>query len=85
LRIKHHSAVNLINRLVTAGRIVREPGTDDRREVLVRLTPERERILRDLSVEHRTELGKIGPRLMRALAAAIKRAKQRGPRRPERF
>jgi DNA-binding MarR family transcriptional regulator len=85
LQIKHHSTVDLINRLVKAGRIVREPGTDDRREVLVRLTPEGERILRDLSVEHQTELSKIGPKLMRALAAAIKRAKQREPRRPERF
>jgi len=78
LQIKHHSTVDLINRLVSAGKIVREPGRDDRREVLVRLTPEGERILRDLSVEHQTELTKVGPKLMRALGAAIKLAKQRG-------
>lgn len=76
LQIKHHSTVDLINRLVTSGKIVREPGTNDRREVLVRLTPEGERILRDLSLEHQTELTKVGPKLMRALAAAIKLAKQ---------
>jgi DNA-binding MarR family transcriptional regulator len=76
LQLKHHSTVDLINRLVQSGRIVREAGTEDRREVLVRLTTEGERILRDLSVEHQTELTKAGPKLMRALAAAIKLAKQ---------
>jgi DNA-binding MarR family transcriptional regulator len=77
LQIRHHSTVDLINRLVTAGRIVREPGTRDRREVLVRLTLEGERILRDLSMEHQTELTKVGPKLMRALAAAIKTARRK--------
>jgi DNA-binding MarR family transcriptional regulator len=75
LQIRHHSAVELINRLVETGRIVRESGTQDRREVMVRLTPEGERILRDLSVEHQTELTRTGPKLMRALAAAMKLAK----------
>ena len=81
LQIKHHSTVDLINRLVKAGRVVRVPGKDDRREVLVRLTREGERILRHLSVEHQTELTKVGPKLMRALASAIRLAKGR-PRTP---
>jgi DNA-binding MarR family transcriptional regulator len=76
LQIKHHSAVDLIDRLERGGRIVRQRGTEDRREVLVRLTPEGERILRDLSFEHQMELTKIGPKLMRAVGAAIKLAKQ---------
>jgi DNA-binding MarR family transcriptional regulator len=75
LQIRHHSAVELINRLVESGRIVRESGTEDRREVLVRLTPEGERILRALSIEHQTELTRTGPKLMRAMAAAIRLAK----------
>jgi DNA-binding MarR family transcriptional regulator len=75
LQLKHHSTVDLINRLAQSGRIVREPGTEDRREVLVRLTPAGERILRELSVQHQTELTKVGPRLMRALSTAIKLAK----------
>ena len=79
LQIKHHSAVDLIDRLERTGRIVREPGTKDRRQVLIRLTPEGERILRDLSEEHQVELGKVGPKLMRALGAAIKLARR--PRR----
>ena len=76
LQIRHHSTVDLINRLVKNGLIVREPGTEDRREVLIRLTREGECILRDLSVEHQTELTKVGPKLMRALGSAIKLAKR---------
>jgi DNA-binding MarR family transcriptional regulator len=81
LQIKHHSAVDLIDRLERSGRIVREPGTEDRRQVLIRLTPEGERVLRDLSVEHQIELSKVGPKLMRALGAAIKLAKRGRPQR----
>lgn len=89
LQIKHHSAVDLINRSEQSGRIVREPGADDHREVLIRLTPEGERTLRELSVEHQVELTKIGPKLMRALSAAIRsaqpvRPRQRGAKTPER-
>ena len=76
LQIRHHSAVDLIDRLERAGRIVREQGAADRREVLVRLTPAGEQILRQLSLEHQLELTKAGPKLMRALAAAIKLAKR---------
>ncbi len=75
LQIRHHSAVELINRLVKSGRVAREPGVEDRREVLIRLTAEGERILRDLSVEHQIELTRSGPKLMRALAAAIQPAR----------
>lgn len=77
LQIRHHSAVELINRLVKSGKVVREPGTEDRREVLIRLTAEGERVLRDLSVEHQIELTRSGPKLMKALAAAIKPARQK--------
>lgn len=76
LQIKHHSTVDLINRLEKAGRILREPGTDDHREVFIRLTPDGERTLRELSVEHQVELTKAGPKLMRALSAAIRLAQR---------
>ena len=80
LQIRHHSAVELINRLAKSGRVVREPGIEDRREVLIRLTPEGERILRDLSVEHQIELTRSGPKLMQALAAAIQPVRRKGRR-----
>jgi DNA-binding MarR family transcriptional regulator len=70
LQIKHHSAVELINRLASAGCVRRHRGGEDRREVLLALTPKGERVLRELSVHHRAELRKRGP----ALVVALKRA-----------
>lgn len=77
LQIKHHSAVDLIDRMEKSGTIVREPGKEDRRQVLIRLTPEGDRILRDLSEEHQAELTKAGPELTRALSAAMRLSKPR--------
>ena len=76
LQIKHHSTVDLINRLEKSGQIVREPGIEDHREVLIRLTGDGESTLRKLSVEHQIELTKAGPRLMRALSVAIRFAER---------
>ncbi|MGA9476027.1 MAG: MarR family transcriptional regulator [Terriglobales bacterium] len=70
LQIKHHSAVELINRLASAGCVRRHRGGEDRREVLLELTPKGERILQELSFHHRAELRKRGP----ALIVALKRA-----------
>jgi DNA-binding MarR family transcriptional regulator len=70
LQIKHHSTVELINRLASSGCVRRHRGGDDRREVLLALTPKGERILQDLSFHHRAELRKRGP----ALIVALKRA-----------
>jgi DNA-binding MarR family transcriptional regulator len=70
LQIKHHSAVELINRLSAGGYVRRHRGGKDHREVLLTLTPKGERILRTLSLYHRAELRTQGP----ALIAALKRA-----------
>lgn len=72
LLIRHHSAVELINRLSERGAIVREPAAADRREVLVKLTPAGEQMLHSLTVEHQTELTNTGPQLMRALSTVLK-------------
>ncbi len=72
LQLRHHSTVELINRLADHGAVVRETAPDDRREVLIRLTPEGERTLRALSLDHRNELRKAAPQLMRALEAITK-------------
>ena len=45
LQIQHHSAVELVDRLVKKGLITRTRGDEDRREVHVQLTPRGERIL----------------------------------------
>lgn len=71
LQIKHHSAVELINRLADGGCVRRHQADEDRREVLVALTPKGEKILGELSFHHRAELGKRGPLLIDALKRAM--------------
>lgn len=71
LQIKHHSAVELINRLAVAGWVSRHRADEDRREVLIALTSRGERSLRELSLDHRAELRKRGPLLIEALKRAI--------------
>jgi DNA-binding MarR family transcriptional regulator len=71
LQIRHHSAVELVNRLTEHGAIARETNPDDRREVRLRLTPSGERLLRKLSVAHHNELGKAGPDLRDALEVVL--------------
>jgi DNA-binding MarR family transcriptional regulator len=74
MQIQHHSTVELVNRLASSGCVRRHRGGEDRREVLLSLTPKGEKILRDLSLHHKRELRTQGP----ALVAALKRAMQAG-------
>ena len=74
LFIQHHSAVELINRLVNTGAVARHPGTEDKREVLVMLTPAGRATLRRLALAHRTELERSGPELARALNTVLRHA-----------
>jgi DNA-binding MarR family transcriptional regulator len=72
LCLRHHSTVELVNRLVERGAAVRKPGAEDRREMLVELTRHGERLLQELSVEHLEELQKSGPALSEALQAVVR-------------
>ena len=65
--IRHHSAVELVNRLAEHGAVQRVPGEDDHREVLLRLTSKGESQLHNLSVAHHKELLDGGPELMKTL------------------
>ena len=71
LKIQHHSAVELVNRLALGGFVRRHRGKEDKREVLLSLTPKGEKILRELSLYHRTELQTRGPALVTALRHAM--------------
>lgn len=71
LRIKHHSAVGLVDRLVAQGLVEREMARSDRRQVLVRLTDRGATILQDLAASHREELQSLAPRLVRALGSVV--------------
>jgi len=76
LFIQHHSAVELVNRLEATGAVARTPGVEDKREVLVRLTPAGRAILRRLALAHRTELERSGPELARALNSVLRHSRK---------
>ena len=67
LRIRHHSAVELVNRLSEAGLVVRDQDKDDHRRVLLRLTERADDCLAELSAAHLDELSRIEPMLRRLL------------------
>ena len=84
MRIQHHSAVELINRLEAGGYVRRERGQDDRREVLLGLTMKGERVLEELAVHHHEELQSAAPDLvaaLRRLMAAKKNETEKSERR----
>ena len=67
LRIRHHSAVELVDRLCVAGLVRRGPDTSDHRRVLLNLTELSNAYLRKLSVAHLDEIARLGPALQRIL------------------
>src|SRR6202044_1281245 len=67
LQLKHHSTVELVNRLEKLGYVARAAGKEDRRQVIVHLTHSGANILRKLSLAHHQELEIAGPRLSKAL------------------
>jgi DNA-binding MarR family transcriptional regulator len=67
MQIRHHSAVELINRLEAGGYVHRTRAEDDRREVLLALTAKGEKVLGELAVHHHDELRSAGPQLVTAL------------------
>ena len=67
MQVQHHSAVELINRLERGGYVQRQRGLDDRREVLLELTPKGEKVLAELALHHHEELRNAAPSLVAAL------------------
>ena len=74
LFIQHHSAVELVTRLENTGAIARHPGTKDKREVWIVLTPAGRALLRKLALAHRIELERSGPELLKALNSTLRHA-----------
>ena len=79
MQIEHHSAVELVKRLAKRGYVRRQAG-DDRREVLLSLSPRGEEVLCHLSLHHQQELRTRGPALIAALERVM-RGKRAGDKR----
>jgi DNA-binding MarR family transcriptional regulator len=83
LQIKHHSTVELINRLEAGGFVSRERAQGDRREVLLTLTPKGERVLAELALHHHEQLQSKAPSLvntLRRVMRADRKIARRAPR-----
>jgi DNA-binding MarR family transcriptional regulator len=74
MQLQHHSTVELIDRLVERGLLCRLRATDDRRQVLVKLTHDGEQFLKTLSLHHLQELQSTGPKFVKVLQTLIDNA-----------
>ncbi|OYV68217.1 MAG: MarR family transcriptional regulator [Acidiphilium sp. 21-60-14] len=72
LIIQHHSAVELVDRLVRAGYVERHDDAHDRRRVIISLTRAGEEKLASLSAIHLAEIDRIGPELRKLLGKMLK-------------
>jgi DNA-binding MarR family transcriptional regulator len=77
LALKHHSAVELIDRLETRGYVRRTRGRDDRRRVLVSLLPRGERILEQVARHRIGELRSTGHALVQAIDQLLEKPQLR--------
>jgi len=78
LALKHHSAVELIDRLETHGYVRRTRSRDDRRRVFVTLLPRGERQLELVARNRISELRTRGEALVGAIEALLDRGKSKG-------
>ena len=73
LQLRHHTVVALVDRLVTRGLVVRHRSPADRRQVVVKLRPAGQAVLKKLAVYSIEELRTEGPALVVALTRLIGR------------
>ncbi|MBA2393829.1 MAG: MarR family transcriptional regulator [Ktedonobacteraceae bacterium] len=71
LQIRHHSTVELIDRLVKRGLVERHRDDEDQRRVIVSLTPHGEEILAILSRQMLTELRSTASAFVQSLNALL--------------
>jgi DNA-binding MarR family transcriptional regulator len=82
LQIRHHSTVELIDRCERRGLVRRVPASDDRRRVLVELTPAGKKLLRPLAVHLREAWKLYGPLIAEALQELLATLKPRPHSKP---
>jgi DNA-binding MarR family transcriptional regulator len=71
LALKHHSAVELVDRLESHGYVRRSRSRDDRRSVLVSLLPRGEKLLEQVAQDRIGELRASGSALVNAISALL--------------
>jgi DNA-binding MarR family transcriptional regulator len=76
LALKHHSAVELVDRLEKRGFVRRARGKQDRRQVLVSLQPKGQRVLDRVVQQRISELRASGKRLTQAIETLIRSKKK---------
>lgn len=82
MQLRHHSVVELVDRLERRQFLRRERSRSDRRQVLLHLTSRGEKILIRLAKQRLTELRTAAPALVESLTAVIRSTQEhRGQRR----
>jgi DNA-binding MarR family transcriptional regulator len=71
LGLRHHSVVELVDRMARKALVRRERGAKDGREVWLSLTRRGEQVLRRLSLAHEDELRLHGPALVESLSTLL--------------
>jgi DNA-binding MarR family transcriptional regulator len=72
LQVKHHSAVEIVDRMASRGLVRRAGGGPDRREVFVTLTGAGSGLLRKVAARNLRQLRATEPALMNALTSVLK-------------
>jgi len=67
LGLRHHSAVELVDRSVREGLLARTADPGDRRRAILRVTRKGKRVLGRLTGNHARELNELAPRLAQVL------------------
>lgn len=67
LQIKHHSAVNIADRLAERKLIRRQTGKQDRRERYLELTTKGEKLIEEMASMHHAELSRRSEEMIKAL------------------
>ncbi|HYL09302.1 MAG TPA: MarR family transcriptional regulator [Candidatus Acidoferrales bacterium] len=76
LLLRHHSAVELVDRMVKHGYVRRVRSIDDRREVLIGLTVRGRKVIAKLAQQRLAEMRETGPELVRALNRLVERTRR---------
>jgi len=77
LLVKHHSAVELVDRLEMRGLVRRTRGREDRRQVMISLLPKGQRVLERVVQQRISEVRAGGNQLIRAIDALLRKKPRR--------